>query len=259
MSGSTRPYEDRTSSEIVWIEELPRHWATVKLKYLFTERVEKGFADEPLLAATQTLGVVPKAMYGSRTVVATKDLHLLKLVHPGDFVISLRSFEGGLEYSAHRGIISPAYTILRPGARVDDGYFALLFKAHDFVQHLSLYVTGIREGQNIDYEKLGSSVMPVPPKEEQVLIARFLHSKIRQLDALINSYRGLVGFSRSAAERRGSLLFEYRHRLINDVVTGQLDVRAAAGDHPDSAIRELVDAAALTGLDVDQAWDDQLS
>ena len=65
-------------------------------KHLFSERSEKGYPNEPLLVASQNMGVVPKNVYGNRTVEAQKDLHLLKLVRVGDFVISLRSFQGGL-------------------------------------------------------------------------------------------------------------------------------------------------------------------
>ena len=74
----------------------------------------EGVPRQPLLAATQTKGVVRKDKYENRTMLALKDLHLLKLVRVGDFVISLRSFQGGIEYAREQGIISPAYTILYP-------------------------------------------------------------------------------------------------------------------------------------------------
>src|SRR5690606_29258925 len=116
------------------------------------ERVQKGFPSEPLLAATQNKGVVRKDDYGARTVTATKDLHLLKLVETGDFVISLRSFQGGIELAHCRGIISPAYTILEPRPGTQRAYFKSFFKSSSFIDGLTLFVTGIREGQNIDYE-----------------------------------------------------------------------------------------------------------
>ena len=106
----------------------------------------KGIRFEPLLAATQTKGVVPKEQYENRTVLAMKDLHLLKLVQVGDFVVSLRSFQGGVEYARERGIISPAYTILYPVQPDMHGFLAWLFKSKPFVENLSLYVTGIRQG-----------------------------------------------------------------------------------------------------------------
>ena len=111
-----------------WTGSIPQHWLLRRMKFLFRERIEKGFPNEPLLAATQSKGVVRKEDYGSRTVTAQKDLHFLKLVEVGDFVISLRSFEGGIEISHARGIISPAYTVLKPRSEVNADYYKYFFK-----------------------------------------------------------------------------------------------------------------------------------
>ncbi|CEO89556.1 hypothetical protein [Syntrophaceticus schinkii] len=118
-----KPYEEYKEVDLPWLERIPSHWGQRKVKYLFDERVEKGYPDETLLAATQNKGVVPKHMYENRTVVAQKDLHLLKLVKKGDFVISLRSFQGGIEYAYYQGIISPAYTIMIPKSEIAPGFF----------------------------------------------------------------------------------------------------------------------------------------
>jgi len=119
----TRPLNE------LWLTEIPKHWNTRKIKYVFSERVEKGYPNEPLLVASQSMGVVPKNVYGNRTVEATKDLHNLKLVRIGDFVISLRSFQGGLEYAYYQGIISPAYTVMIPNDFITGGYFRYLAKS----------------------------------------------------------------------------------------------------------------------------------
>lgn len=79
------------------------------------------------------MGVVPKDVYGNRTVEAQKNLHLLKLVKAGDFVISLRSFQGGIEYAYYQGIISPAYTIMEPKEEINPGYFRHLAKSRLFI------------------------------------------------------------------------------------------------------------------------------
>ena len=139
-------YEAYDSFPDIWVNEIPAHWETHKMKYLFHERSEKGYPDEPLLVASQNMGVVPKKVYGNRTVEAQKDLHLLKLVRVGDFVISLRSFQGGLEYAYYQGIISPAYTVLTPHEPITAGYFRYLAKSKLFIGLLTLCVTGISEG-----------------------------------------------------------------------------------------------------------------
>ena len=122
-----KPYSLYKDSGLLWLGKIPEHWQLRKIKYLFRERSEKGYPDEPLLAATQTKGVVLKEQYENRTVLALKDLHLLKLVKKGDFVISLRSFQGGIELAHNQGIISPAYTILKPLPVINPGYYSKLF------------------------------------------------------------------------------------------------------------------------------------
>jgi len=174
MIAALKPYDDYKETGLPWASVVPKHWKTRRSKVLFCERIQKGFPDEPLLAATQSKGVVRKEDYGERTVTVTKDFHLLKLVEKGDFVISLRSFEGGIEISHTRGIISPAYTVLTARDEAKNFFFKHFFKSRDFIQSLTLFVTGIREGQNIDYERLSRAELPLPSDQEQELIGRFL-------------------------------------------------------------------------------------
>lgn len=204
-----QPYDAYRNMDEIWIHELPMHWETIKIKRLFDERVEKGYPEEPLLAATQNMGVVPKNVYGQRTVEATKDLELLKLVRKGDFVISLRSFQGGIELAHYQGIISPAYTVMVPKG-ITPEYFKHLAKSKVFIELLKQCVTGIREGQNIDYAKLKGIRIPVPPREEQLKIAAYLGSIDARIDARIKEI---------------ALLKKYKDTISSDVVTGKIDVR----------------------------------
>jgi len=222
MIDALKPYEAYSDSGQPWWPLLPSHWAQRRMKFLFRERVQKGFPNEPLLAATQSQGVVAKTDYGVRTVTASKDFHLLKLVEKGDFVISLRSFQGGIEISHARGIISPAYTVLQP---VPDGrprYFAWLLKSAPFISSLGLNVTGIREGQNIDYERLSRSYLPLPPAEEQEAIARFLDWANGRLERAIRAKRKVI-----------ALLNEQKQAIILRAVTKGV---SGAGQHKSTGI-----------------------
>lgn len=105
-------------SGIEWLGKIPAHWEVRKIKNCLQERSEKGYPNEPILCATQSRGVIPQDMYDNRVVVVNKDFDKLKLVKCGDFVISLRSFQGGIEYAYYQGIISAAYTILTPRINV---------------------------------------------------------------------------------------------------------------------------------------------
>lgn len=207
-----KAYEEYVPFNDVWITNIPITWHSHKMKHLFCERSEKGYPHEQLLVASQNMGVVPKTIYGSRTVEAQKDLQLLKLVKIGDFVISLRSFEGGIEYAYYQGIISPAYTVLTTKEDIQKGYFRYLAKSTLFVKLLTLCVTGIREGQNIDYSKLKNHLLPVPPREEQEQIVRFLDWKVSSINKLIN-----------LKQQEINDLKELKKATISDAVTHGLD------------------------------------
>lgn len=200
-------YERYKDRGVEWLGEVPEHWNTLRMKYAFNERSQKGFSNEPLLSATQMYGVIPQSLYENRTVVATKGLETLKLVLEGDFIISLRSFQGGLEYAHYRGIISPAYTVLEP-KKIDKQYFRYLGKSNIFVQLLKSCVTGIREGQNIDYSVLRENRIPIPPSDEQGRIVAFLDEKCGQIDRAVEQ-----------KERMIELLQERRAATIQRAVT----------------------------------------
>ena len=204
---------------LAWLPEVPREWNCRKFKYLFSERSEKGFPNEPLLAATQNHGVILKTEYENRTVTAEKGLETLKLVKVGDFVISLRSFEGGIELSYRQGIISPAYTIIFSNGELTNGYFKWLGKSAVFIQLLKTCVTGIREGQNIDYGRLRVSGVPIPPPAEQEAIVAYLDEKTAKINRLIE-----------LKEREIKLLNEKKQAVISKVVTRGLDPNAELVD-----------------------------
>lgn len=224
--------------------EVPQTWELKRLKAVFREKSLKGFPEEPMLAATQTMGVVRKDTYGKRTVVALKDLHLLKLVDVNDFVISLRSFEGGIEYARDRGIISPAYTVLECRDRRYHSYLAMLLKSRPFVQLLQLNITGIREGQNINYEQLSRSSIPIPPFGEAIAVAGWAGGASKEIDQAL-----------CAVQREIALIQEFRTRLIADVVTGKLNVRPVAASLTEPTELEASDEL-VEDDDLDEAIDD---
>ena len=225
MISSLRPYSAMKDSGVAWLGEIPAHWEIRRTKTLLAERSEKGAPDEPLLAATQTMGVVRKEQYENRTVVAMKDLHLLKLVRIGDFVVSLRSFQGGIEHAREQGIISPAYTILYPIERAHQPYLAQVFKSKPYIDNLSLYVTGIRQGQNVDYEKLARSQVALPPLREQLAITRFLDYAVQRIQRYISTKEELI-----------ALLEEQEQATIDHAITGQINPRTG---EPHAAYRQV--------------------
>jgi type I restriction enzyme S subunit len=206
-----KPYKKYKPSGIAWLGDIPEHWEVRKAKRIFKELSIKGFPNEPLLAATQTKGVILKSKYENRTVVAQNNLETLKLVEPGNFVISLRSFQGGIELAYDRGIISPAYTILRLSKNYEINYFKYLLKSKEYINSLTLLVTGIREGQNIDTGKFKETLLFLPSIPEQTAIANFLDYKTAKIDRFIRKKKQLI-----------KLLNEQKAGIINDAVTGKM-------------------------------------
>ncbi len=152
-------------------------------------------ADLPILAITQEYGAIPRDEIHYKVSVTKKSLKAYKIVEKGDFIISLRSFQGGIEYSMYDGICSPAYIILRKKTNIIDRYYKYYFKSHRFIQGLNKDLEGIRDGKMISYGQFSSILLPKPDEEEQQKIADCLSS----IDDLI-----------SAEEKKLSLLNDYK-------------------------------------------------
>ena len=113
-------------TKLGWI---PEDWDVMKSGDLFCNYSKKNNGNEELLSVTQDKGVIPRTMVETRIAMPEGSTLSYKLVEKGDFVISLRSFQGGIEYSKYRGIVSPAYTILKNKKNIAAGYYKQWFKS----------------------------------------------------------------------------------------------------------------------------------
>lgn len=180
-------------SGIEWIGQIPKGWELRRAKTLFTQRNSKGNGIEVLLSPTQKYGVVPQSqLEGVVQVKEDTDLQMFKTVHKGDFVISLRSFQGGFEYSLYEGVCSPAYQVFYPTSPICDTYYRYLFKSQSFISKMNNLTVGIREGKNIQYVDFANSQIPVPPLAEQERIAAFLDAGCAEIDAVSEKTRASI-------------------------------------------------------------------
>ena len=180
-------------SGIEWIGQIPKGWELRRAKTLFTQRNSKGNGIEVLLSPTQKYGVVPQSqLEGVVQVKEDTDLQMFKTVHKGDFVISLRSFQGGFEYSLYEGVCSPAYQVFYPTSPICDTYYRYLFKSQSFISKMNNLTVGIREGKNIQYVDFANSQIPVPPLAEQERIAAFLDAECAEIDAVLEKTRASI-------------------------------------------------------------------
>ena len=159
-----------------------REWKRIKAGDIFMSSSVRGKRSEVLLSATQEQGVIPRDQLEGRVTMPTGNLESFKLVEVGDFVISLRSFQGGIEYSEHRGIVSPAYTVLKPVKEIDKSFYRFYFKSTDFIGHLAIAVIGIRDGKQISYEDFCFVKIPYPRIEEQKAISAILIQAEKEIE-----------------------------------------------------------------------------
>lgn len=169
-------------------KRLPGYWGEwnfPKAKEVFqsvTDKNHKG--DLMVLSATQDKGIMPRDEVDIDIKYEVSSLANYKKVCQGNFVISLRSFQGGIEYSAYTGLVSPAYTVLSSKKELCDEYYKQYFKSADFINRLNVAVYGIRDGKQISFEEFGRLRIPYPPINEQSAIAQVLSTADREISLL---------------------------------------------------------------------------
>lgn len=160
-------------------------WSFPKAKELFQSVSDKDHnGDLAVLSSTQDRGIVPRDEVDIDIKYDACSLVNYKKVSKGNFVISLRSFQGGIEYSTYTGLVSPAYTVLSSRKEISDGYYKQFFKSTDYINRLNVAVYGIRDGKQISYEDFGRLRIPYPPIKEQTAIAEVLSAADREIDLL---------------------------------------------------------------------------
>ena len=158
-------------------------WENIELSKVFTEIKEKNRTDLPVLSVKQGYGTVLRDESGINMVYSKDNLKNYKAMKKDDFIIHLRSFEGGLECSNYDGISSPAYKILRCNDFVLPNVFKHYFRSQRFISNkLSKAVIGIRDGKNIDMNVFWKISIPIPCLEEQQKIADFLSDIDNQIE-----------------------------------------------------------------------------
>ena len=237
-------------SGVEWLGEVPEHWSIVPSKALFKHRKEKACQDDEQLTASQNHGIIAQAQFmaleGRRVMSVFIGRDILKHVEPNDFVISMRSFQGGIEWSRVRGAISSAYVMLIPTEGVHPPFFAYLLKSRGYIAALRQTSDLVRDGQALRYANFAQVPLPLVPQSEQRAVAELLDGATTKFTAAIN-----------LAHREIGLLEEYRTRLTADVVTGKLDVREAAAGLPEvDPLDAEEDLAELLNPDAEMAFDD---
>ena len=224
------PHPKLKPSGVEWLGDVPEHWEVRRGKYIFRPMdIRSVTGGEELLTVSSTYGVVPRASSSvSVTMFKAESYVGSKLCWPGDLVInSLWAWAHGLGVSSHHGIVSSAYGVyrLRRLYREYASYIHWLVRSHAFQKELRIRSKGIWISRlQLTDESFLTAFLPVPPTQEQTAIAEYLDQVTQDIDKSI-----------TLARQEINLLREYRTRLISDVVTGKVDVRAIAGVDAETA------------------------
>ena len=184
-------------SGIEWIGEIPEGWRTINPKALFTQRKDKAQKGERQLTSSQQHGILYQDDYmeltGSKVVTVEKDFDILKHVEAGDFVISMRSFQGGLEYSTKSGAISSAYVMLVPNLElVYPRFYRWLLKSSVYIDALQRTTNMVRDGQAMRYSNFAQVRLFTLPLDEQKSRADFLDLEFSSIDKILFKTRSSI-------------------------------------------------------------------
>lgn len=206
---------------VEWIGEMPSDWKVLYPKALFCLRNERMRPGDIQLTASQEYGMISQSEFqgleGRRVVQVILNPEILKHVEPGDFVMHMRSFQGGLEISGRAGCVSSAYVMLHKRTdQVVNDFYKYLFKSSAYIDALRSTSNLIRDGQALRFANFIQVYLPLPPTETQEKIASFLDERCAAIDEAIARQERLI-------EKLG----EYRRSLIHHAVTGKIDCTEA--------------------------------
>ena len=204
-------------SGVEWIGEIPEHWKVIPSKYLFRNSDERRREQDVQLTASQKYGMISQSEYmereNSRIVMADKGLENWKHIEPFDFVISLRSFQGGLEMSEVSGCATWHYIVLRARTKVHPYFYKWLFKSRMYITALQRTCNYIRDGQDLRYSNFVQVPLFMPTIDEQQQIADYLDKKCEQIDRLI-----------AIKQQKIEKIQQYKKSIIYEYVTGKREV-----------------------------------
>ena len=135
-----------------------------------------------ILSASQEKGMVNRDDLNLDIQFERSNINTYKIVKKGDYVIHLRSFQGGFAFSDKLGVCSPAYTILRPNSLLEYGYLSNYFTSQRFIKSLVLVTYGIRDGRSINVDEWLRMKITIPPKEHQQYIVKVIGTFERKIE-----------------------------------------------------------------------------
>jgi type I restriction enzyme, S subunit len=214
MITDLKPYPEYKTSSQAWLGYVPQHWSVVPNRALFAEVKDRNHPDEEMLSVTITRGIVRQKVLlegSSKKDSSNLDKSAYKLVQPRDIAYNkMRAWQGAIGASAFRGIISPAYVVMR--LRDDDdlpSYYHHLYRTPQFAKEAERWSYGITSDMwSLRPEHFKMIYTPEPPPAEQAAIVRFLDWANERLERAIRAKRKVI-----------ALLNEQKQAVIHHAVT----------------------------------------
>ena len=220
-----KAYPGYKDSGVEWLGEAPSHWATLPVGRLYQRTKRTNYADKELLSVYRDHGVVPTASRDDNNNKPSEDLTAYQLVEPDNLVMNkMKAWQGSIAISEHEGIVSPAYFVYEPNARMFDlaipKYIHYLLRHPIYIAQYLRQSKGIRVNQwDLDPDEFKKIELLLPNKEEQKKIIDFLDRETAKIDALIEKQQRLI-----------ELLKEKRQAVISHAVTKGLNPNAPMKD-----------------------------
>ena len=171
----------------------PQTWIESEISELFMPISDKGHTDKTVLTIVQGEGTTPRDNVDRRIAYDKSTVSSYKRVLPNDFILHLRSFEGGLEIVNEEGVVSPAYTVLRAQNEIIPLFFYTFFRSYWFINNkLRISVEGIRDGKSINMNTFWHIKVPVPSIEEQRHISALISFIDKRIKVAENEHRRLL-------------------------------------------------------------------
>ena len=217
MHHDLKPYPAYKDSRVPWLGDVPEHWKLRPNRAAFREVNERGHADAEMLSVTITQGVIRQSQLlagSSKKDASNEDKSTYKLVCPGDIAYNkMRAWQGAVGVSRYRGIVSPAYVVVRPRGNDDARFFHYLLRTPVFAKEAERWSYGISSDQwSLRPEQFRQIYCCLPPLPEQTAIVRFLDHADRRIRRYISAKRTLI-----------RLLNEQKQAIIHRTVTRGLD------------------------------------
>ena len=220
-----KAYPAYQDSEVEWLGEAPSHWACIPVGRLYRRTKRTNFPEKELLSVYRDHGVVPTSSRDDNNNKPSEDMTAYQLVEPDNLVMNkMKAWQGSIAISEYEGIVSPAYFVYEPNAKMFDlaipKYIHYLLRHPIYVAQYLRQSKGIRVNQwDLDPDEFKKIELLLPAKEEQKKIINFLDHETAKIDALIEKQQRLI-----------ELLKEKRQAVISHAVTKGLNPNAPMKD-----------------------------